>query len=133
MSSYTLAGILAQQIPDHLILDIALHLQANDNRCASQQARQVDSFFDRPPHQPDKAMARPGRSSGGPRWLPPSWQQSLGYQRTPWGGVDLVPQRRDVFPGSCRLYDDRSLPGRHPRSAAGLIQSAHLTLLPYTF
>jgi hypothetical protein len=70
MSSYTLAGILAQQIPDHLILDIALHLQANDNRCASQQARQVDNFFDRPPHQPDKAAARPGRSSGGPRRLP---------------------------------------------------------------
>ena len=70
MSSYTLAGILAQQIPDHLILDMALHLQANDNRCASQRARQVDNFFDRPPHQRDMAVARPGRSSGGPRWLP---------------------------------------------------------------
>jgi hypothetical protein len=70
MSSYTLAGILAQQIPDHLILDIALHLQANDNRCASQQTRQVDNFFDRPPHQPNMTVARPGRSNGGPGWLP---------------------------------------------------------------
>ena len=71
MSSYTLAGILAQQIPDHLILDIALHLQANDNRCANQQSRQSNSFLDRPPHQPGKAfVVIPGRSHGGPRWLP---------------------------------------------------------------
>ena len=70
MSSYTLAGILAQPIPDHLILDIALHLQANDNRCASQQARQVDNFFDRPPHQPGKAfVVIPGGNNGAPRWL----------------------------------------------------------------
>jgi len=75
MSSYTLAGILAQQIPDHLILDIALHLQANDNRCANQQSRQLNSFPDRPPHQPGKAfpgkafVVIPGRSHGAPRWL----------------------------------------------------------------
>ena len=56
MSSYTLAGILAQQIPDHLILDIALHLQANDNRCVNQQAQQLNNFLDRPPHQPGKAF-----------------------------------------------------------------------------
>jgi len=67
MSSYTLAGILAQQIPDHLLLDIALHLQANDNRCANQQARQLNNFLDRPPHQPGKAfVVLPGRSNGDP-------------------------------------------------------------------
>ena len=71
MSSYTLAGILAQQIPDHLLLDIALHLQANDNRCAHQQSRQVNNFLDRPPHQSGKAfVVIPGRSNGDPRWLP---------------------------------------------------------------
>ena len=72
MSSYTLAGILAQQIPDHLLLDIALHLQANDNRCAYQQSRQVNNFLDRPPRQPGKAfVVISGRSNGAPRWLPP--------------------------------------------------------------
>ena len=72
MSSYTLAGILAQPIPDHLILDIALHLQANDNRCARQQPRQLNNFLDRPPRQPGKAfVVIAGRSNSVPRWLPP--------------------------------------------------------------
>jgi hypothetical protein len=72
MSSYTLAGILAQPIPDHLILDIALHLQANDNRCANQQSRQLNNFLDRPPHQSGKAfVVISGGSHGDPRWLPP--------------------------------------------------------------
>ena len=71
MSSYTLAGILAQPIPDHLMLDIALHLQANDNRCANQQTSQLNNFLDRPPHQPRNAfVVIPGRSHGAPRWLP---------------------------------------------------------------
>jgi hypothetical protein len=88
MSSYTLAGILAQQIPDHLLLDIALHLQANDNRRANQQSRQLNNFPDRPPHQPGKAfVVIPGRSNGAPRWLPPGskgWDISerLGALRT---------------------------------------------------
>jgi hypothetical protein len=71
MSTYTLAGILAQPIPDHLILDIALHLQANDNRCAKQQARQLNNFLDRPPHQRGKPfVVFPDRRHGTPRWLP---------------------------------------------------------------
>jgi hypothetical protein len=71
MSSYTLAGILAQPIPDHLMLDIALHLQANDNRCANQQTNQLNNFLDRPPHQPRKAfVVIPGGNNGAPRWLP---------------------------------------------------------------
>jgi hypothetical protein len=71
MSSYTLAGILAQPIPDHLLLDIALHFQANDNRCANQQSRQLNNFLDRPPRQPGKAfVVIPGRSNGDPHWLP---------------------------------------------------------------
>ena len=71
MSSYTLAGILAQPIPDHLILDIALHLQANDNRCVNQQTSQLNNFLDRPPHQPGKAfVVMSGRSHGALPWLP---------------------------------------------------------------
>ena len=45
MVSYTLAGILAQQIPDHLILDIALHFQANDNRYAEQSVPAVGDLL----------------------------------------------------------------------------------------
>jgi hypothetical protein len=70
MSSYTLAGILAQEIPDHLMLDIALHFQANDNRCANQQTSQLNNFLDRPPHQSDKIVAQPDRSNDGPHRLP---------------------------------------------------------------
>ena len=70
MSSYTLAGILAQPIPDHLMLDIALHLQANDNRCVNQQTSQLNNFLDRPPHQPGKAfIVIPGENNGAPRRL----------------------------------------------------------------
>ncbi len=72
MSSYTLAGILAQPIPDHLLLDIALHFQANDNRCANQQSRQLNNFPDRPPHQPGKAfVVTPGQNNSDPHELPP--------------------------------------------------------------
>jgi hypothetical protein len=71
MSSYTLAGILAQPIPDHLLLDIALHFQANDNRCANQQSQQLNNFLDRPHHQPGKAfVVTSGQSNGEPHEPP---------------------------------------------------------------
>jgi hypothetical protein len=65
MSMYKLADILAQEIPDHLMLDIALHLQANDNhsrsRSVSGQSEQLNHAFG-PEH--------PGRTAGGSSWLP---------------------------------------------------------------
>jgi hypothetical protein len=70
MSLYTLAGILTQEIPDPLMLDIALHFQANDNHRTSQQSRQSSTFFDRTPHQSDKIVAQPNRSNDGPHRLP---------------------------------------------------------------
>jgi len=69
MSLYKLADILAQEIPDHVMLDIALHLQANDNRCASGRAPQLSNSFDRPANS-GKAAERPGRSDDGSRRLP---------------------------------------------------------------
>ena len=69
MSSYTLAGILAQQIPDHLILDIALHFQANDNRYASSRSRQWSSLRSSiPPGRPDAAWS--DQNNGDPHGLP---------------------------------------------------------------
>jgi len=69
MSLYKLADILAQEIPDHVMLDIALHLQANDNRCASGQAPQLSNSFDRPANS-GNAAERPGRSGDSSRRLP---------------------------------------------------------------
>ena len=43
MGSYKLADFLAQEIPDHLILDMALHFQANDNRFASSRSRRWET------------------------------------------------------------------------------------------
>jgi hypothetical protein len=70
MPSYSLADILAQQIPDPLMLDIALHFQANDNRCASQQFRQMDTRLERPSHSFDTAEDCPKRCKGGHGWIP---------------------------------------------------------------
>ena len=51
MGSYKLADFLAQEIPDHLILDIALHFQANDNRFASSRSRRRETSRGHPSHQ----------------------------------------------------------------------------------
>ncbi len=53
MGSYKLADFLAQEIPDHLILDIALHFQANDNRYASSRSRRWEPPRGHPSHQAD--------------------------------------------------------------------------------
>ena len=59
MGSYKLADFLAQEIPDHLILDIALHFQANDNRYASSRSRQWQPSRGHPCRQagPDAAWS----------------------------------------------------------------------------
>ena len=69
MSSYKLADFLAQEIPDSLMLDIALHLQANDNRCANQHSRQRDRFLDWPAHQHDRIVAQADPGNGNPQKL----------------------------------------------------------------
>jgi hypothetical protein len=59
MGSYKLADFLAQEIPDHLILDIALHFQANDNRYASSRSRRREIPRGHPSRQggPDAAWS----------------------------------------------------------------------------
>ena len=73
MSMYKLADILAQEIPDQLMLDIALHLQANDNRSRSSsvsgQSEQLNHAFGRLPEL-GKAAEHPGRTAGGSGLLP---------------------------------------------------------------
>ena len=65
MSSYKLADFLAQEIPDHLILDIALHFQANDNRYASNRSRRWDSPFNHPSHQTGNVASCPEQNQSG--------------------------------------------------------------------
>ena len=55
MRSYKLTDFLAQEIPDHLILDIALHFQANDNRYASSRSRRRETSRGHLSHQADSA------------------------------------------------------------------------------
>ena len=55
MGSYKLADFLAQEIPDHLILDIALHFQANDNRYASSRSRRRETSRGHLSHQAGNA------------------------------------------------------------------------------
>jgi hypothetical protein len=64
MRSYKLADFLAQEIPDHLILDIALHFQANDNRYASSRSRQWELPRGHPSRQagPDAAWSDQNKS-----------------------------------------------------------------------
>jgi hypothetical protein len=59
MGSYKLADFLTQEIPDHLILDIALHFQANDNRYASSRSRRWETPRGHPfrPGGPDAAWS----------------------------------------------------------------------------
>jgi hypothetical protein len=66
MSSYKLADFLSQEIPDHLMLDIALHFQANDNRCASKQSRRWDTPFNHPSHQTGNVASCPDQNQGDP-------------------------------------------------------------------
>jgi hypothetical protein len=65
MSSYKLADFLSQEIPDHLMLDIALHFQANDNRYASKQSRRWDTPFNHPSHQTGNVASCPDQNQGG--------------------------------------------------------------------
>ena len=65
MGSYKLADFLSQEIPDHLMLDIALHFQANDNRYASNRSRRWDSPFNHPSHQTGNAASCPDQNQGG--------------------------------------------------------------------
>ena len=65
MGSYKLADFLSQEIPDHLMLDIALHFQANDNRCASNRSRRWDSPFNHPSHQTGNVASCPDQDQGG--------------------------------------------------------------------
>ena len=64
MRSYKLADFLAQEIPDHLILDIALHFQANDNRHASSRSRRRELPRGHPSRQagPDAAWSDQNKS-----------------------------------------------------------------------
>jgi hypothetical protein len=64
MGSYKLADFLAQEIPDHLILDIALHFQANDNRFASSRSRRRETSRGHPSRQagPDAAWSDQNKS-----------------------------------------------------------------------
>ena len=55
MGSYKLTDFLAQEIPDHLILDIALHFQANDNRYASSRSRRRETSRGHLSHQAGSA------------------------------------------------------------------------------
>src|SRR5690349_778455 len=70
MSSYKLADFLSQQIPDHLMLDIALHFQANDNRHAGKQSRQWDTPVNPPSRQADTATSWQGHNAGDPQSFP---------------------------------------------------------------
>ena len=70
MSSYKLADFLSQEIPDHLMLDIALHFQANDNRYAGKQSRRWDSSFNHPSRQATNATSWQGHNVGDPQSLP---------------------------------------------------------------
>ena len=67
MGSYKLADFLAQEIPDHLILDIALHFQANDNRYASSRSRRWE--FPRG-HPSRHAASWSGQNEGEPHSVP---------------------------------------------------------------
>ena len=64
MGSYKLTDFLTQEIPDHLILDIALHFQANDNRYASSRSRQWEPPRGHPSRQagPDAAWSYQNKS-----------------------------------------------------------------------
>jgi hypothetical protein len=70
MGSYKLADFLSQEIPDHLMLDIALHFQANDNRYASKHSRRWDTPFNPPSRQADNATSGQGHNAGDPHSLP---------------------------------------------------------------
>ena len=112
MSSYTLAGILAQQIPDHLILDIALHFQANDNRCANSG----------PDGGTISSIVRPTNPAMRLSWSgPKQWRVPVGSRmaQSPdigerlgslwtWCRTTATCSREDAV-----SVDDRSLPGRH--------------------
>ena len=65
MSSYKLADFLTQEIPDHLMLDIALHFQANDNRYASKHSRRWDSPFNHPSRQTGNVASCPDQNQAG--------------------------------------------------------------------
>jgi hypothetical protein len=69
MGSYKLADFLSQEIPDHLMLDIALHFQANDNRYAK-QSRRWDSPFNPASRQATNATSWQGHNAGDPHSLP---------------------------------------------------------------
>ena len=70
MGSYKLADFLSQEIPDHLMLDIALHFQANDNRYASSRSRRWDTSR-RSSVPPSRATSRHARARRGRSpWLP---------------------------------------------------------------
>ena len=69
MRSYKLTDFLAQEIPDHLILDIALHFQANDNRYASSRSRRWEPPPGHPSRQANHAVSRSGQNEGEPHGL----------------------------------------------------------------
>jgi hypothetical protein len=69
MSSYKLADFLSQEIPDHLMLDIALHFQANDNRYAGNRSRRWNSPFNHPSRQAINATSWQGHNAGDPQSL----------------------------------------------------------------
>jgi hypothetical protein len=66
MGSYKLTDFLTQEIPDHLILDIALHFQANDNRYASSRSRQWELPRGHPSHQANHAASWLDQNEGEP-------------------------------------------------------------------
>jgi hypothetical protein len=70
MGSYKLADFLAQEIPDHLILDIALHFQANDNRYASSRSRRWEFPRGHPSRQAGHAASWSGQNEGEPHSVP---------------------------------------------------------------
>jgi hypothetical protein len=70
MGSYKLTDFLTQEIPDHLILDIALHFQANDNRSASSRSQRWEPPLGHPSHQADNAASWQDQNEGDPHSLP---------------------------------------------------------------
>lgn len=71
MRSYKLTDFLAQEIPDHLVLDIALHFQANDNRYASSRSRQWELPRGHPCRQAGPDAAWSDQNEGEPHSVPP--------------------------------------------------------------
>jgi hypothetical protein len=65
MGSYKLADFLSQEIPDHLMLDIALHFQANDNRYASNRSRRWDTPVNPASHQTSNVASCLDQNEGG--------------------------------------------------------------------